>query len=141
VAQIPAFKNEYDNLMGRGLKIRKTVEGLTGVIDKAANIYTGVKGWIGDTFNFGAIPILIPIGAALVSIGAMTKWIKDAYTLNKKFDEIEKLIKRGISPERAVIMVDNLTKNPLFSLGSGLKIIPIVALLGGAFYLYKKSGK
>ncbi len=140
----PAIKKEYDALMGRGMNIKSSVETVTGLIDKAANVYDNVKEWVGDTFSLGAtprhlgaLPLLIPVATIGVSVAAMTKWIADAYQLNKRLEGIQRLIDQGIKPAEAADIIKRTMPSGLFG-----ALPAMIAPLGFAaviFFLYSQG--
>lgn len=139
LASSPEFRDEYNDLMNRGVTIRKSVEGITGAIDKAAGLYTDVKDWLSERFTFGIIP-LIPVAGALIAVSAMTKWISDAYQLNKRFEQVQQLINQGMTPQRAADAVKTLNKSGFFTVGGMAKVVPLL-LAGGALFYFLRNKK
>ena len=144
-ARLPEFKQQYTDLMNRGSTIRDSVETVTGMIDKVADVYDNAKQWLSNTFQFngvhqpmGALPVLIPVAVIGVSLAAMGKWVKDAYALNRRLNAVQTLIDKGMSAERAVKTV--AVSMPKSFFGEMNKTIPL--LIGGglliAFFMRKK---
>ena len=142
---MPEFKQQYDDLMNRGSTIRSSVESVTGIIDKVGNAYDGAKEWLTNTFGLdgtyrpmGAIPLLIPVAAIGVSLAAMGKWVKDAYSLNRRLNAVQNLINEGTSPVMAAKIVKDAMPQNFF--GEMNKTIPL--LIGGGlllvFFMRKK---
>lgn len=128
--QSPAIKREYADLMSRGLSIRKTVEFLTGIIDKVSGLIKSVFGGVaaGQMGQLGIIP-LIPIAVIAGSLALIGKWISDAMTFRRRVAEIKRLEARGIPPAEAAAIVAKIMPKGIFAGIKGLAI-PIVAILG-----------
>lgn len=146
--QSSEIKQEYNDLISRGTTIRSTVEYVTRGLDRAANMYQGIKDWFSSTFgmgeneidnrvdNLGIIP-LIPIAIIIASLAAMTKWVSDTYTFTRRLDEIRRLESQGISPENASRIVERTMSKGIFS---GVNtLLPVVLLAVGAFIVFKKG--
>ncbi len=142
----PELKKEYSELMEQGITIKNGVEKITGIIDRLGRTYDNVKGWLKETFGLGEVESaykaqlgvipLVPIAAIGVSLAAMGKWMADAYKLDRKLDEIERLEKRGLSPSEAAKVVNKVMDKGFFN--TGFSKLPL--LVGGgiaAFALYK----
>ncbi len=145
--QSPEIRREYVDLMARGQTVRSSIETITGLIDKAANAYESVKSWLSDTFGLGGVELeqqtqlgllpLIPIAAIGLSLAAMGKWISDAYQLNRRLDEIQRLENKGLSPQQAAQVVAKTMPKGFFS-GAGSVMVPLI-LAAGAMFIYSRN--
>jgi len=145
--QSPEIRAEYVNLMTRGQSVRSGIETITGLIDKAGRAYDSVKIWLSETFGLNGVELeqqtqlgllpLIPIAAIGLSLAAMGKWISDAYQLNRRLDEIQRLENKGLSPQQAAQVVSKTMPKGFFS-GSGAIMMPIL-LAAGAMFIYSRN--
>lgn len=145
--QSPEMRREYVDLMARGQSVRSGVETITGLIDRAAGAYDSVRDWLSDTFGLGGVELerqtqlgllpLIPIAAIGLSLAAMGKWISDAYQLNRRLEEIQRLENRGLSPQQAAQVVSKTMPKGFFS-GAQAIAVPLL-LAAGAMFIYSKN--
>jgi len=145
--QTPEIRAEYVDLMARGESVRSGVETITGLIDRASNAYDSVKTWLSETFGLGEVELenhpqlgllpLIPIAAIGLSLAAMGKWISDAYQLNRRLDEIQRLENRGVSSAQAAQIVAQTMPKGFFS-GAGSIALPLL-MAAGAMFIYSRN--
>lgn len=97
----PEISREYDDVMGSAGTIKKTIENVLSKIDAAHKwIMNGIPGSNGlaGANGMGALPLIaIVVGA----ITAITKWLSDAYKLDRKLDSVESQIAAGVDPVTA----------------------------------------
>ena len=148
----PRLAKEYNDIMDRGITIRNNIEKVTGAIDAASNAYgkavdytsRGIEtavNWFKGTFGLGALNAipLIPIAVIGVAMAAITKWLKDAYVLNKKLDMVDKLTAKGMDPARAASVADKMISKPsLINLSAGVSLPLIAAAIIGFLYFRKR---
>ena len=150
-SEVPAnLREQYQDVMNRGDRIKATIEYVT-------NTYDAVSDWISDVFGFngmngldnamprdvirqvkldglGAVPF-VPIAVIAAASGLIIKWLKDAYTMNRKLDEYKRLQDQGYDAERAADIVNKTVSGPgFFNLGVNLK--PLMWIVGGGALLW-----
>ncbi len=145
--QSPEIRAEYVDLIARGQSVKSGVETITGLIDKAANAYSSVKSWLADTFGLDGVELeqqtqlgllpLIPIAAIGLSLAAMGKWVSDAYQLNRRLDEIQRLENKGLTPQQAAQVVSKTMPKGFFS-GTGSIVLPLL-MAAGAMLIYSRN--
>jgi hypothetical protein len=155
--QSPEVQQEYNELMNRGSSIRSTIETVTGAIDKAAAMYDSVKTWLMERFGFseieadnqmqigglGIAPLVAIGGAAAISAGvaAITAWVTDAWTVNKRLEEIRRLEAQGIPPEKAAEIVGKTIPAPTGLFGDLGKLAVPLMLVAAAIFIVPQLTK
>lgn len=153
-SEVPSeLKAEYDDIMRRGAQIRSTIESITTTYDAAAE-------WISDVFglssaemgldgvrwrdalsgNLGALPF-VPLGIIAGTSLFIVKWLKDAYTMERKLTEHRRLIDAGHDPARASEIVNKTISGPgLFNFNINWQPVLIVGGLGLGLWLATRRG-
>lgn len=152
--EVPShLRDEYNNIMERGGTIRQTVETLT-------NTYDAVAEWLSDIFglngadmgldgvmykdalrgNLGAVQF-VPLAIIVSSSAFIVKWLKDAYTMERKLNEYQRLQNEGYSADRAAEIVEKTITGPGF-LNLGVNMKPLLwagGIVAGLWYANRKG--
>ena len=134
----PEMRAQYNDLLSRGSTIRNTVETVTGMIDAVSGAYTSAKDWVSELFgveepNLGVLPLIIPAAVIATSLAAMGKWLSDAYSFNRKMEEIAKLEAKGMSTQEASKIISRVSDSGSFNIKAA---VGIPVLLIGGFLVY-----
>lgn len=146
------LKSEYDGLMQRGGRIRATIESVT-------NTYDAVAEWVSDVFGFSGadmgldgvvwgdavrgnlgavqfVPLAVIAGASTLIV----KWLKDAYTMERKLSEVKRLTDKGYDEARATELVNKTVSGPgLFNMNISWKPLIVIAAIGGGLWYASKQ--
>jgi len=143
VKKYPALQAEYNELVGKGSSIRSTIRTITGGVDNVVSWWNSIFGSDTKLNSMGFLP-LIPIAIVAGSVAAMGKWARDAYMFNRRFEEIKRLEKKGISPGKAAEIVAGKEPRGIVAGVAREVMIPVtlagVALTVG-WYLFNNAKK
>jgi len=131
----PALTAEYEKVMSRG----KTYHGvMSTIMEKIDDAISWASSWWSDEGttvqgmgNLGVLP-LVPIAVIGASMAALGVWITDAWELDRKLREVERLEAKGIPAGRATQMV--MAERPLIQ----LSVLAPLAIIGTIFWVMKK---
>lgn len=148
----PELMPEYNRMMAQANNHKAT-------LDKLGSVYNTVSGWLasiqsvlkttgsGSTWfgssgaggggwtlgegedGLGLIPIILGVAAALSALAVIGKWIKDAYFLSRRLNELQRLEATGMSPAAAAKVVDKASGKVVGFLGLDFKWIVIGGVL------------
>jgi hypothetical protein len=109
------LKQKYQKLMSDGLEIKKGIEKITSVIDRAASAYKSVKNWMAERFgkndstlNSLELAPIVAIGGGAAILFFTYKiglWLSDAFFFRSQIKEQKKLVEQGVEPARAYELV------------------------------------
>lgn len=107
VADAPNLQDEYNALMERGRQIRERVQNVADTIDWVRE-QVKQMGSVLEGTNRQGLGIAFTLTAVIVTvtgaIATMTKWLSDAYALNKKVQERQRLLEAGHTSDEVVAM-------------------------------------
>ncbi len=130
-AKFPALDAQYKALMSRASGIKITIVEIGRKIDDAIQWLKGNLG-LGELSGF-----ILPIAIMVAGAAFMSKWMEDAYTLNKKLSAAQALEKKGIPPSRAADIVAKISNTPgIFSGAKGF-IIPAIIGIAAIYFIPK----
>lgn len=105
----PELATDYNNLISRGSTLRSAVTSLLTQIEGAIKT---VESLIPGFSGLGIIPIIIPIAIIATTIALLGKWITDYITFAKKLQQIQEMVKGGLTPQQAVSVVSQAAETP-----------------------------
>jgi hypothetical protein len=145
---------EYNAVMERGGRIRATIESVT-------NTYDAVADWVSDIFGFSGTDVgldgvfwsdvprgnlgavqFVPLAVIAGSSALIAKWLKDAYTMERKLNEMNRLKEQGYNADRAAEIVNKTVSGPgLLNIG-GFNMKPLlwIAAIGGGIWYANRKG-
>lgn len=142
VRKYPALNIEYQKLMGDGATIRNTIRRVTGGIDNVVGWFNNIFGRDTQLKGMGLLP-LIPVAVVIASLAGMGKWASDVYMFERRFEEIKRLERAGLSPEKASDLVSEKEPTGIIAGMTREIMVPMtvagVVLIAGWFLL--KNGK
>ena len=115
---------EKNSLIGKAKKIKETVESILGTVDDL-------------NFGLGFLPLLIPAAVVAGASAAIYYWYTDYSEFKQKLEYHKSLVASGESPQSATAIIDSITGGG--SIFSGKKPLIILAIIGGAYLLFKKK--
>lgn len=152
--EVPSdLQSEYSDIMARGSRIRATIEYIT-------NTYDAVAEWVSDVFGFSGQDVgldgvfwrdvpngnlhaiqFVPLAVIAGASALIAKWLKDAYTMHRKLDEMKRLEDKGYDSARAAEIVNKTITGPgLLNLGVNTKPLLLLGIAGiGLWYAYRKG--
>lgn len=149
----PELMGEYDRMMVQANKhkiildklgsVYNTVSGWLASVQSALKTTGSSSGWFGtsggsggnwfggvdDEDGLGLIPVIFGVAAALSALAVIGKWIKDAYFLSRRLNELQRLEATGIPPAEAARIVDKASGKVVGFLGLDFKWIVIGGIL------------
>ena len=119
--KLAELKGVYDSVSGFFSKIGSGVSSVyQSAVDSTSQAIEAAAGWIASARRalglgeLGIAPIVIAVGAAaaLAVLGAVTKWVADAFMFSKRLDAMRELQNRGYSPSEAADAVNSVLGKP-----------------------------
>lgn len=152
--EVPAqLQDEYNRIMEKGGTIRATIEYVT-------NTYDAVAEWVSDVFGFSGTDVgldgvmwrdglngnlgvvqFVPLAVIAASSTMIVKWLKDAYTMQRKLDEVQRLENKGYDSKRAAEIVDKtIGSKGLLNIGVSMKPLLLIGGAGAALWYASRKG-
>lgn len=132
----PILAAEYEKVMDRGKTYHSVMSSIMEKIDAAM---AWASSWWSDSDagtvqGLGSLGIapLIPIAIIGASMAALGVWITDAWELDRKLREVERLESKGIPAGRATQMV--MAERPLMQ----ISVLAPLAIIGTLFWVMRK---